>query len=86
MSPTAIQEELQSNGCARTVQKARTYEKTKKALTLERKYAAGNYHPLGVVFDHALGAKVWDIDGNEYIDVRLHHSLFGLARPRKYWY
>ena len=48
--------------------KAKSYEKTKVALELERKYAAGNYHPLGVVFERALAAKVWDVDGNEYID------------------
>jgi hypothetical protein len=61
MPPSATQEEPLSNGHAtsaqghkKTVQKARTYEKTKKALTLERKYAAGNYHPLGVVFDREL--------------------------------
>ena len=54
MSPSAIQEEHQSNGHTnsaadhtKSVQKKKTYEKTKAALILERKYAAGNYHPLG---------------------------------------
>ena len=47
---------------------ARTYERTRTILELEKQYAAGNYHPIGVVFDRALGAKVWDADGGEYID------------------
>jgi len=56
MSPSAIQEEPQSNshvnsaaGEAKNAHKKRTYEKTKAALALERKYAAGNYHPLGIL-------------------------------------
>jgi len=64
MPPSATQEEPQGNGLAaptishqKTFQKARTYEKTKEALTLERKYAAGNYHPLPIIYDRALGAK-----------------------------
>jgi len=64
MSPATIQEEPRSNGYAssdvghnKAVQKKRTYEKTKKALILERKYAAGNYHPLPIIYDRALGAK-----------------------------
>lgn len=41
---------------------------SKEAIYLEEKYSAHNYHPLPVVFDHALGAKVWDPEGNEYLD------------------
>jgi hypothetical protein len=69
MLPSATQEESPNDGHAtsaevnkKTVQKARTYEKTKKALILERKYAAGNYHPLGVVFDRELVKTLLDLD------------------------
>ena len=34
----------------------------------EDQYSAHNYHPLPVVFHKALGAKVWDPEGNEYLD------------------
>lgn len=37
-------------------------------IVLEEQYGAHNYHPLPVVFDRALGATVWDPEGNEYID------------------
>lgn len=63
------------NGASRTNVKTvngkkpvRSYERSKDILQLERQHSAGNYHPIGVVFDRALGAKVWDADGGEYID------------------
>lgn len=34
----------------------------------EHEYSAHNYHPLPVVFSRALGAKVWDPEGTEYLD------------------
>ena len=39
-----------------------------KVMDLEREYSAHNYHPLPVVFARGLGAKVWDPEGNEYLD------------------
>lgn len=38
------------------------------AIEQETKYSAHNYHPLPVVFTKALGAKVWDPEGKEYLD------------------
>ncbi|TIB66921.1 ornithine aminotransferase [Wallemia mellicola] len=38
------------------------------AIDLETKHSAHNYHPLPVVFDSASGAKVWDVEGVEYLD------------------
>ncbi|GAA5999762.1 hypothetical protein JCM10207_005896 [Rhodosporidiobolus poonsookiae] len=38
------------------------------AIALEHEYSAHNYHPLPVVFERAEGARVWDPEGNEYID------------------
>lgn len=38
------------------------------AIAQEEKYSAHNYHPLPVVFTKALGAKVWDPEGKEYLD------------------
>jgi ornithine--oxo-acid transaminase len=37
-------------------------------MELEHLYSAHNYHPLPVVFSRASGAKVWDPEGNEYLD------------------
>lgn len=38
------------------------------AIERETKHSAHNYHPLPVVFTKALGAKVWDPEGKEYLD------------------
>lgn len=38
------------------------------AREYESEYSAHNYHPLPVVFQKAKGAKVWDPEGNEYLD------------------
>jgi len=41
---------------------------------MEYDYSAHNYHPLPVVFDSAKGVKVWDPEGNEYIDMLSAYS------------
>ncbi|KAG0706241.1 pyridoxal phosphate-dependent transferase [Suillus ampliporus] len=43
-------------------------------INLEHEYGAHNYHPLPIVFDSAQGAKVWDPEGNEYIDMLSAYS------------
>ncbi|KAJ7055297.1 ornithine-oxo-acid aminotransferase [Mycena amicta] len=43
-------------------------------IQLQHQYGAHNYHPLPVVFDRALGAKVWDPEGKEYIDMLSAYS------------
>ncbi|RMD41922.1 hypothetical protein DV735_g3228, partial [Chaetothyriales sp. CBS 134920] len=39
-----------------------------EAIHAEHAYAAHNYHPLPIVFAKALGTKVWDPEGREYLD------------------
>ncbi|MCL6269446.1 ornithine--oxo-acid transaminase [Sansalvadorimonas sp. 2012CJ34-2] len=41
---------------------------SRELMALEEKYGAHNYHPVPVVLDRGLGAKVWDVDGKEYYD------------------
>ena len=41
---------------------------SKKAIELEEKYGAHNYHPLPIVIAKGKGAKVWDPEGKEYFD------------------
>jgi len=43
-------------------------------INMENEYGAHNYHPLPVVFDSAQGAKVWDPEGKEYIDMLSAYS------------
>lgn len=50
----------------------------------ENKYCAHNYMPLPVVLTKGLGTKVWDINGNEYIDFMSAYSAvsMGHSNPR----
>lgn len=41
---------------------------SEKLMQLEDKYGAHNYHPLPVVLARGEGARVWDVEGNEYFD------------------
>jgi len=41
---------------------------SKMAMELEDKYGAHNYHPIPVVLSKGRGAKVWDVEGKEYLD------------------
>lgn len=43
-------------------------------IRLEHEHGAHNYHPLPVVFERAQGAKVWDPEGREYIDMLSAYS------------
>jgi ornithine--oxo-acid transaminase len=41
---------------------------SEKAMELENRYGAHNYHPLPVVLDRGEGVFVWDMDGKKYFD------------------
>lgn len=41
---------------------------SKKAIELEDKYGAHNYHPLPVVLSRGEGVYIWDPEGNRYFD------------------
>ncbi|KZT00278.1 ornithine-oxo-acid aminotransferase [Laetiporus sulphureus 93-53] len=53
-------------------------------IRLEHEYGAHNYHPLPVVFESAKGAKVWDPEGREYLDMLSAYSAVnqGHCHPR----
>lgn len=86
MSPTAIDNGHSEQVAAHKVVKkhngngAHTSSATNGQVTsaslisMEHEYGAHNYHPLPVVFDSAQGAKVWDPEGNEYIDMLSAYS------------
>ena len=46
----------------------------KKAIELEDKYGAHNYHPLPVVLERGEGVYVWDVDGKQYFDFLAAYS------------
>jgi ornithine--oxo-acid transaminase len=41
---------------------------TSRAIDLENKYGAHNYHPLPVVLEKGEGVFVWDVEGKQYFD------------------
>ncbi|MBX6353990.1 MAG: ornithine--oxo-acid transaminase [Thermoflavifilum sp.] len=55
-----------------------------RALELERRYGAHNYHPLPVVLVKGEGVWVWDADGNRYLDMLSAYSALnqGHRHPR----
>ena len=42
--------------------------RSQKAIDLENKYGAHNYHPLPVVLNRGEGVYVWDVEGKKYYD------------------
>ena len=43
-------------------------DSSKRAIDLENKYGAHNYHPLPVVLSKGEGIYVWDVEGKKYVD------------------
>ena len=57
---------------------------SEQVMQLEDKYGAHNYHPIPVVIERGLGAKVWDVEGKEYFDFLSAYSAVnqGHCHPR----
>jgi len=57
---------------------------TAKAIELEEKYGAHNYHPLPVVLSKGEGVYVWDVEGKKYYDFLSAYSAVnqGHCHPR----
>lgn len=55
-----------------------------KAIELEEKYGAHNYHPLPVMLTHAKGIYAYDQSGKKYIDMMSAYSAISLghAHPK----
>ncbi|KZT68024.1 ornithine-oxo-acid aminotransferase [Daedalea quercina L-15889] len=76
------------NGAAKTSKtesgNGRVHISSAEVIRLEHEYGAHNYHPLPVVFESARGAKVWDPEGREYIDMLSAYSAVnqGHCHPR----
>ncbi|KOS15098.1 ornithine aminotransferase [Malassezia pachydermatis] len=57
-----------SMGHAAHAASTRKHYSSQELMQMESDYSAHNYHPLPVVLDRALGARVWDPEGKEYLD------------------
>lgn len=57
---------------------------TQDLIQKVEKYGTHNYHPLPVVLTKGQGARVWDVDGKEYLDFLACYSAlnFGHSHPR----
>ena len=47
---------------------------SERAIELEDKYGAHNYHPLPVVLHRGQGVNVWDVEGKKYYDFLSSYS------------
>ncbi|HNK43120.1 MAG TPA: aminotransferase class III-fold pyridoxal phosphate-dependent enzyme, partial [Flavobacteriales bacterium] len=58
--------------------------RTQRAIELEERYGAHNYHPLPVVLDSGKGVHVWDVEGKRYYDFLSAYSAInqGHCHPR----
>jgi len=59
-------------------------DNSNKAIQLEDKHGAHNYHPLPVVLKKGKGVYVWDVEGNTYFDFLSAYSAVnqGHCHPR----
>ena len=46
----------------------------KEYIALEDEFGAHNYHPLDVIVERAEGIRVWDVEGNRYLDFLAAYS------------
>ena len=85
MAP-AVLNQITGNGTGSTKHNggAQPHLTSADVIHKEHEYGAHNYHPLPVVFDVAKGAKVWDPEGREYIDMLSAYSAVnqGHCHPR----
>ncbi|MEI7669147.1 MAG: aspartate aminotransferase family protein [Pseudomonadota bacterium] len=54
-------------------------KKTLELVAKGKKYYMPNYKPRETIIDHGKGARIWDIDGNEYIDFGSGIAVNGLG-------
>jgi glutamate-1-semialdehyde 2,1-aminomutase len=59
---------------SRTPRSKAIWEKARKVMPMGTASNSRMYEPYPIYIDHAEGSKVWDVDGNEYID---HNLSFG---------
>ncbi|KIJ41131.1 hypothetical protein M422DRAFT_229914 [Sphaerobolus stellatus SS14] len=89
MSPSVVSNKNATNSTRNGHQNGHASKNTDSVnsaqiINLEHEYGAHNYHPLPVVFESAKGAKVWDPEGKEYIDMLSAYSAVnqGHCHPR----
>jgi acetylornithine/N-succinyldiaminopimelate aminotransferase len=56
---------------------------TKELLTKGRKYYTAAYKPRDTILDRGVGSMVWDLDGNEYVDLGAGIAVSGLGHHNK---
>lgn len=61
-----------------------TGENSQRLMDLENRFGARNYAPLEVVLSRGRGARVWDVEGKEYLDFLSAYSAVnqGHCHPR----
>jgi acetylornithine/N-succinyldiaminopimelate aminotransferase len=52
-----------------TDQKHNLHASTQELIDKGKHYYVPNYNPRGMILDHGKGATIWDLDGNDYVDL-----------------
>ena len=52
-----------------TDQKHNMHALTQELIDKGKHYYVPNYNPRGMILDHGKGATIWDLDGNDYVDL-----------------
>ncbi len=76
-------EELEKEYRRRTPTSLKCFERAKKSVQGGASSNFQLYDPYPIFWDHAKGSKLWDVDGNEYIDYNMAFGvmLAGYAHP-----
>ncbi|GFR42253.1 hypothetical protein Agub_g3148 [Astrephomene gubernaculifera] len=80
---------LSPSNAIKSVAKApavRDAEYTKKVIGEEQKYVLQTYARAPVVISHGKGAKMWDIEGKEYIDMAAGIAVNALGHSDAQWF
>lgn len=76
--------ELESEYAKRTAKSRELFEKSKKFMPGGVTYAIRYFRPYPVYVKKAEGTRVWDVDGNEYVDYWMGHGTHILGHAPKF--
>ncbi|KAG2500289.1 hypothetical protein HYH03_001867 [Edaphochlamys debaryana] len=82
VNPASTAKPATSNGTPAV----RDAEYSKKVIADEQKYVLQTYARAPVVISHGKGAKMWDVEGKEYIDMAAGIAVNALGHTDAAWY
>src|SRR5262245_4695342 len=83
-SIAALQAEIENAYARRTARSRALFERATRSLPGGDTRSGLHYAPYPAYMDHGLGSRLWDVDGNEYLDFLGNYTslVHGHAHPR----